>query len=114
MLIGASDRLVLTTHQSDALIIFRESRDEWLDPLLTGVQCTLFRNEGHFRCASLVREAVEEHVTKKWPHTRLFTLVQGRRIVASNPGRCFVAAGWRRCRMMVGGLIVLELLPAAP
>lgn len=111
MSIGASDRLVLTTHQTDALSIFRKSRDEWIDPLLSGVQCVVFRNEGHFRCASLIREAVDEWAAKKWPRERLFTLVGGRRIVASNPGHCFIRAGWRRCGVTVGGLIVLELLP---
>jgi len=112
MTIGGSDRLVLITYQTDALIVFRESRQEWIDPLLAGVQCTLFRNEGHFRCASLVREAVDEWARKKWPHARLFTLVAGRRIVASNPGKCFITAGWRRCGVTIGGLIVLELPPA--
>lgn len=108
-----SDRLMLITHQGDALMVFHRRPNHGGDPLTDGVQCTLFRNEGHFRCGSLIREAVEQWAVKRWPGERLFALAEGCRMVASNPGYCFVRAGWIRCGES-GGVIVMEWVPPTP
>lgn len=108
LFVGPGEKLVLTTHQADALIVFRKftSRDFEFGH---GVNCAVFRNESHFRSSSLIREAVTEWAWKRWPGERLYTYVDGRRIVSTNPGYCFKCAGWRRCGVTLGGLIVLEL-----
>jgi len=112
---GSGDRLILTTHQADALIVFRRWGGGNPDREFGhGVHCAVFRNEGHFRSCSLIREAVEEWAWKRWPGERLYTYIGGQRIAATSPGHAFKRAGWRRCGVIggaVGGLIVLELLP---
>lgn len=95
------------TPQADALMVFRRHTFS-LDPLTTGVQVTVFRNEGQFRSCSLVREAVSGWAAHRWPGARLFVLASGRRVVATNPGYPFRLAGWRRCGINHNGLIVLE------
>ena len=113
LFVGPGEKLVLMTQQADALIVFRRftSHDRAFGH---GVNCAVFRNESHFRSSSLIREAVEEWAWKKWPDQRLYTYVDGRRIVSTNPGYCFKCAGWRRCGTTIGGLIVLELAPESP
>jgi len=113
LFVGPGEKLVLMTQQADALIVFRRfvSQDRVYGH---GVNCAVFRNEGHFRSRSLIREAVEEWAWKRWPSQRLYTYVDGRRIVSTNPGYCFKCAGWKRCGVTSGGLIVLELVPAPP
>lgn len=110
---GSGDRLILTTHQADALIVFRKFCNPDRE-FGHGVHCAVFRNEGHFRSCSLVRDAVEEWAWKRWPGERLYTYVGGRRIVATNPGYAFRCAGWRRCGVTFGNLIVMERLPQPP
>lgn len=109
---GSGDRLILTTSQGDALIVFRKFNNPDRE-FGHGVHCAAFRNEGHFRSCSLIREAVEEWAWKRWPGERLYAYVGGRRIVATNPGHAFRCAGWRRCGVTFGGLIVLQRLPDA-
>lgn len=106
---GSGDRLILTTTQADALIVFRKfsSPDREFG---VGVHCAVFRNEGHFRSCSLIREAVDEWAVKRWPGERFYTYISGRRIVATNPGYAFRCAGWRRCGITYGGLVVMEIV----
>lgn len=104
---GSGDRLILITHQADALIVFRKFANPDRE-YGHGVHCAVFRNEGHFRSCSLIREAVEEWAWKRWPGERLYTYVGGQRIVATNPGHAFRCAGWKRCGITFGNLIVME------
>lgn len=108
LFVGPGEKLVLITQQADALIVFRKfiSDDREFGQ---GINCAVFRNEGHFRSSSLIREAVEQWAWKRWPGERFYTYVDGKRIVSANPGYCFKCAGWRRCGVTRGGLIVLEL-----
>ena len=107
---GSGERLVLISPQADALIVFRKfaSQDREFGH---GINCSVFRNEGHFRSGSLIREAVEEWAWKRWPGGRLYTYVDGCRVAPTNPGYAFRCAGWRRCGVTIGGLIVLECVP---
>ena len=109
---GSGERLVLITPQADALIVFRRFNSPDRD-YGHGVNCSVFRNEGHFRSCSLIREAVEEWAWKRWPGERLYTYVGGCRVAPTNPGYAFRCAGWRRCRVTIGGVIVLEKTPSA-
>ncbi len=107
---GSGEKIVLVTHQADALIVFRKGSERGLGQ---GVHCSVFRNEGHFRSSSLIREAVSEWAWRRWPGERLYTYVGGQRVVSSNPGYCFKSAGWKRCGVTLGGMIVLELYPGS-
>lgn len=107
LIAGMGDKLILMTPQADALIVFRKSGIR--DFLNQGVQCVAFRNEGHFRSDSLIREAIECWARPRWPYERFYACFLGRRIVATNPAYAFKNAGWQRSGFDGHGLIVLEL-----
>ncbi len=86
-----------------------------------GVECVLFRNElgngcrnqAHAHCSSRqIREACEL-AWLRWPGKRLFTFVDRDQVQSSNPGYCFLAAGWRRAGESKRGLLVFEVEPAS-
>ena len=100
--------IILLTPMVDALFV-------WVYEKLRadnqrGVNCSVFRNEGPSLSSDLIREAVDL-AWAKWPQTRLFTYVAPDKIKSSNPGYCFIQAGWRRCGLSPKGLVILEKLP---
>jgi len=105
--VGPGSYLVLLTPEEDALFVWRRFISQDLVHG-QGVNCAVFRNEGCRRSSDLIRAAVE-WAWQKWPGQRLYTYVNPRRIRSTNPGWCFVCAGWRKCGSTQGGLVVLEL-----
>jgi len=104
------EHIVLLTSSCDALFVwvFEKIRDD----KQAGVNCSVFRNEGNVQSSDLIREAVEL-AWQKWPQERLFTYVDPKKIRnKTNPGKCFIKAGWTRLAGATPkGLILLELLP---
>ena len=104
--IGQGEKMVLLTPGCDALFawqfstVVRNSGQK-------GVSCTVFRNEGHSLSSELIK-AADELADLRWPGERHFTYVNAAKIRSSNPGYCFLAAGWRRCGTSKGGLVILE------
>lgn len=72
-----------------------------------GINCVVFRNEGPELSSHLILEA-ELFARNKWPDERLFTYVDSNKIISSNPGYCFISAGWNKCGVTKSGLIILE------
>ena len=73
-----------------------------------GANCVFFRNEGAGLSSDLIL-AAEQVAWQRWPGTRLFTFVDPGRIRSTNPGYCFIRAGWERCgRTKTRGLVILE------
>jgi hypothetical protein len=110
-LIGPGEYLLLATPDVDALFGWRLFRSMDRQP---GVNCCVFRNESGRLSSRLIREAMAL-AAERWPdETRGYTYVDGSRIRSSNPGYCFLVAGWRRCgRTKHRGLHILECdLPA--
>lgn len=106
--VGPGESMILLTVNVDALFIWNYwpvRRDDQ-----TGIECKVFRNESDVLSSTLIREAVEL-ARQRWPHDRLFTFVDPREIRSSNPGYCFIKAGWRRLeRRSKRGLVILECL----
>jgi len=73
----------------------------------TGINCAVFRNESPVKSSDLILEA-EQWAWNRWPQHRLFTFVNPKRIISTNPGYCFQRAGWRKCGRSTKGLIILE------
>ena len=112
LFVGPGEKLVLLTPDCRALFVWRRfhSRDGQL-----GVNCAVFRNEGAFdgqvRSSALIL-AAEAIAWQRWPGARLYTYVNPRAVRSSNPGCCFLKAGWRRCGVTkVHKLMVLEKAP---
>ena len=75
-----------------------------------GINCSVFRNESNILASILIKEAVIA-AYDKWGVQRCFTFVNPEKVTSKNPGCCFKKAGWKRCGMTKGGLIVMEYLP---
>lgn len=105
LILGPGEKMVLLTQACDALFGWRKFID---DSGQTGVNCAVFRNEGPVRSSVLIGEAMA-HAWARWPAQRLYTYVKADAIRSTNPGFCFLAAGWRRCGMTKSGLMVLEV-----
>jgi len=102
---GPGHKLVLMTMNKDALFVWRKFIDKSGQ---RGVNCAVFRNEGKIKSSDLIKEAVRLALVK-WPKERFYTYVNPRKIKSSNPGCCFQKAGWKKCGVTKGGLIILEL-----
>ncbi len=76
----------------------------------TGANCAVFRNESPILSSKLIRQA-DTIADFAWPGERHYTYVNPEAIRSTNPGFCFVAAGWRRRGMTKNGLLIFERTP---
>lgn len=103
--VGPGEKLVLLTENADALFVWRKFRS--MDSQ-TGVNCAVFRNESPAIASDLIVAAMA-CADRRWPGERLYTYVNARKISSSNPGYCFLMAGWRKCGWTSkSGLLILE------
>lgn len=75
---------------------------------------SLFRNEGRILSSELIRQAVAATLYN-WPDVPelgLITFVDSGKIKSSNPGYCYLKAGFKRVGKTKGGLVALQLLPS--
>ena len=111
---GPGEKIVLRTEHADALWVWRRFIDGCLDTR-TGapqavINCAVFRNEGPHLSSELIRQA-DAIADCIWPDSRHYTYVSAEKVRSSNPGFCFLKAGWKRCGRTKSGLIILERLP---
>lgn len=108
---GPGEKVVLRTFDGTAFWVWRNFKDDCTDARTgakqAGVNCAAFRNEGKVRSSDLVRQA-DAIADCLWPDWRHYTYVNAAKIKSANPGYCFLNAGWRRCGMTKGGLLILE------
>jgi hypothetical protein len=113
--VGPGEYMALISRDGDAIFVWRKFIDDAVNAETgerqTGVNCAVFRNESSIRSSDMIREA-ESLALARWPGSRLYTYVNAQRIKSANPGFCFKMAGWRRCGVTMGGLIILEKLRA--
>jgi hypothetical protein len=77
--------------------------------------CSAFRNEGAGLSSELIREAVAA-TRAIWepPALGMVTFVDAGKVRHKrDPGRCYLRAGFERVGHTKGGLVALQLLPAA-
>lgn len=102
--VGSGEKLVLMSPWDDALFVWRKFID---DSGQQGVNCAIFRNEGYEQSSAMIREA-DALAWERWPGERHYTYVDGREVQSSNPGYCFLKAGWNKCGVTSKGLLILE------
>lgn len=105
---GPGEKMLLLTADASALFVWRKfiSKDDQ-----QGVNCAVFRNESGHLASDLIREAMRLG-WQRWPGTRFYTYVNPRKVRSTNPGYCFLRAGWRRCGITkTRRLLVLEATP---
>jgi len=105
---GPGEHLILLSPVCDALFVW--VRQNYRLDGQKGVNCAVFRNEGVNLSSELIREACRL-AWVRWPNERLFTYVNPQKIKSTNPGFCFLQAGWRRVDGLKSrrGYILLEL-----
>lgn len=107
-ILGPGTKLLLLTPDARALFAWRKFKS---DDGQRGVCCAVFRNEGAGLSSDLIK-AADAIAFDRWPGQRHYTYVDARRIRSTNPGYCFLKAGWQRCGVTKKKrLIILERLP---
>ena len=101
---GPGEKIVLRTRNADAVFVWRKFIDASGQK---GINCSIFRNEGRIRSSDLIRQA-DKIADFCWPRERHYTYVYAKKIRGTNPGFCFISAGWKRCGTTKGGLVILE------
>lgn len=88
------------------MFVWRRFKD---DSGQQGINCAVFRNESRHLSSELIRQA-DAIADCLWPGCRHYTYVNSQAVASSNPGFCFISAGWRRLpdRTKKRGLIILE------
>lgn len=104
LFVGPGEKLVLVTGTQDALFVWRKFIN---DDGNQGVNCAVFRNESPILSSDLILEA-EQIAWHRWPGERLYTYVNPFKIRSTNPGYCFLRAGWRRCGLTAKKFVILE------
>lgn len=107
---GPGEKIVLLTPCQRALFVWRKficADGE------TGVNCSVFRNEGAGVLSSELIRAADAIAFERWPGQRHFTYVNPRAVRSANPGYCFIRAGWRRLKRLTKArrLMIFEILP---
>ncbi len=107
--VGVGQKLVLLTadHKSAFAWLYNTVK-RWDNQ--EGVQCSFFRNESDVISSELIKEACL-WAELKWPKTRFWTYVNPQKVSSSNPGYCYLKAGWKKCGYSKQGLLILEKLP---
>jgi hypothetical protein len=72
-----------------------------------GYNCAIFRNESSRLSSEIILEA-ERLAFAKWGPNRLYTYVDARKVRSTNPGCCFLKAGWRRRGLSKTGKLLLD------
>lgn len=87
--------LVLRTPVADAVwVTWSGIRDDGIQAW----ECTLFRNESPHLSSDLIREAIKVTL-REWgtpPPDGIITYVNQSKVRSSNPGFCFLKAGWTK------------------
>lgn len=108
LFVGPGEKFVLVTPCRRALFVWRKEKFNLAGQ--TGINCAVFRNEGAGLSSYLIN-AADELADARWPGERHYTYVNSERIDSTNPGYCFIRAGWRKCGITKRNkLIILERL----
>lgn len=103
--IGPGQYILLRTWDCDAIFAWKKFIDACEGQY--GINCSIFRNESSIQSSTLIQEA-DAIADFAWPGERHYTYVNAKKIQSTNPGYCFIRAGWQRCGTTKGGLVILE------
>ena len=86
-------KLVLRDAPGTILWVWMWMYDEHRLDGQTGYNCAIFRNESDRLSSEVIAEA-ERHAVEYWGPNRMYTYVDPAMVKSSNPGYCFLRAGW--------------------
>jgi hypothetical protein len=112
LFVGPGQKLVLLSPDALAVFVWRRFIDKSGQ---TGINCAIFRNESP-RKSSVLIQAADELAWERWPdEPRHYTYVNPIRVRSTNPGFCFLVAGWNICGISKDkDLRILEIRRPAP
>lgn len=99
-------KLVLRDTQGLVLFVWMWPQDEMRMDGQTGFNCSIFRNESDRLSSDIILEA-ETAALAKWGANRMYTYVAPTKIRSTNPGFCFLKAGWHKAGRSKGGHVLL-------
>lgn len=102
----AGRKLVLRNPAGTVLFVWLWALPELRLDGQDGYNCAIFRNESDRLSSNIIAEA-ESHAVAKWGPRRFYTYVNPARVRSTNPGYCFLKAGWRKVGISKSGLILL-------
>jgi hypothetical protein len=108
--VGPGRSIVLRTPRADAVFIWLWSRPEMRGDKLDCYYCVAFRNESGHLSSQMIKEAMQV-ATEVWgppPKDGFVTYVDPLKVRSTNPGYCFLKAGWRRVGKSKTGKILLQ------
>lgn len=106
--VGPGTPIVLRNADATAVFVWRKYIDDTI-PKQDGIECSVFRNESVSQSSELIRQA-DAIADFCWPSERHYTKVDPKKVRSRNAGFCFIKAGWRRCGLTKGGLLIMERL----
>lgn len=105
LFVGPGEKIVLLNPDCTALFVWRKFID---DSGQHGVNCSVFRNEGSSLSSEMIKDATM-FAWNRWPGSRLYTYVNPQKIKSTNPGYCFLQAGWQHEGYTQKGLLILAI-----
>jgi len=110
---GPGRSIVLRTARADAVFIWLWAKPEFRKDKLDCYYCVAFRNESPHLSSDMIREAMD-YAVDVWglpPKDGFVTYIDPKKIKSTNPGYCFLRAGWRRVGKSKSGKIILQASP---
>ena len=105
LFVGPGEKVVLRTEAADAMFVWRRFIAASGE---CGINCAVFRNESKHTSSELIRQA-DKIADCLWTCRRHYTYVSAEAVKSTNPGFCFIKAGWKRLERKTGsGLMILE------
>ena len=99
--------LCLTNAERTVVFAWQWPKTEFRRDGQEGYNCVLFRNESERLASDIILEA-EAMVVATWGPGRAYTYVDAIKIQSSNPGYCYLKAGWMRIGISKSGKVLLE------
>lgn len=103
--VGPGQKLVLIGFMCRALIAFRKFHSQ--DPHANGINVAVFRNESPHQSSDMIREALAI-AQERWGPCPFYTYVNTKHTASSNPGYCFLKAGFVKAGTTHRGLLRLQ------
>lgn len=72
-----------------------------------GYNNAIFRNESDRLASEIILEA-ERFAFDKWGPNRLYTYIDAAKVRSTNPGYCFLKAGWQKRGISKGGKVLMS------
>jgi len=99
-------KLVLRDTQGLVLFVWMWPQDAMRLDGQTGYNCAIFRNESDRLSSSIILEA-EGLAVAKWGPNRMYTYVAPTKVRSTNPGFCYLKAGWHKAGFSKSGQVLL-------